>query len=210
MSVERILARRLYDSELRAWEGTGAAAAIDVAEARRIVRTLIAGGLFDRLPTSGVTAGPAVRAIDVQKGRGRYSSCGGFGRNGWMIRLSPTAGHLKRWVVAHELAHIVDMRFAGIRGNDGHGRRFAGFYVGVTRVVLGIGWANRLAEQFDRDGVRWDARMADDVEAAWAGRDVVSPAPVANRDETPARSSSTPRPVRQLEPVGRARQLSMF
>lgn len=88
--------------------------------------------------------------VSVIQGRGDRSSLYNAARR--EIRLG--RGHLKEWVLIHELSHYLE----NVRRGDGlsaHGPTFCGTYLRLVEACMGDEMASRLVTEFTRYGVHW-------------------------------------------------------
>lgn len=83
----------------------------------------------------------------VHDGRGRKSACGAMGF------ISMPVWSRKKWVVLHELAHVISRRTDCYIA--GHGWEYAACYLLLVRYVLGVDAHDRLKAEFKAHRVRF-------------------------------------------------------
>lgn len=85
-------------------------------------------------------------SIDVARRRGRGATATGY------YRISFAPDSTRRWIALHELAHL--------ETPDGHGPKFAGYYLALVHQHLDREWGYRLGRAFVDHGVDFDAPPA--------------------------------------------------
>lgn len=76
----------------------------------------------------------------------------------------PSGAKIKKWVVIHELAHLLDDHFDKVKGwkgdRRGHGRKFTATYLDLVRRTIGKDAHDRLKEEFKKKGAKYSAPRA--------------------------------------------------
>jgi hypothetical protein len=101
----------------------------------------------------------------VTKVTDRYACSSRGGRYGgyYGVTILGTADHCSVLVIAHELAHVLDRAVKGTMPGGGHGRRWAGAFLGLTQVMLGHEAMSDLALSFIKHGVTFETGEWPDV-----------------------------------------------
>jgi len=103
-------------------------------------------------PAPGQPDRSLLTGLEVKDGRGRRSAAAYVGLHAISV---PTALRM-RWVVLHELAHVIARLAYGHEADFApHGWRFAAVYLELVRAVFGVEGEARLRAAFVADGVRF-------------------------------------------------------
>lgn len=130
--------QRVYDAEEFAFKGTPLADQISEADIQAHYATVLGHESW------------AWREVEIQSARVDMTEWGGKGGHG-VVRTS--AGRAHRYVVSHELAHVV-CHALGDRGPS-HGRVFRSEHVLLVGLIFGPEYADLLASAYDSFGLTY-------------------------------------------------------